>query len=156
MLRVVADSTVTPVYDPTTLIVLGAFTLIGSIGTAWIAYLSSTHAKKAAQQATEANDAVNHRKPDQPRLFTMVDEMRGEVSKMRGEMADAIHRLDRSLGDLRSDMSLMAGEMRDVQRDVTGLQRDVEERRWDGKTERRVRQVPFVGPDRRKNTEEPR
>lgn len=37
-----------------------------------LTFVTRTHAKKAADQATSVNDAVNHRHPDTPRLFDLV------------------------------------------------------------------------------------
>ena len=54
------------------LIVLGLLTLAGVVLPSLIAGAAARHAKVAATQATEANDAVNHKHPGQDRLFDMV------------------------------------------------------------------------------------
>ena len=68
--------------DGRTLIILGAFTLIGTLFASYMAYLSSRNAKSARKEAAEANGAVNHRHPDQPRLFDVVHTLRSQVDSL--------------------------------------------------------------------------
>ena len=44
--------------------------------------MAQKHAKEGARQSTEANDAVNHRGPDDDRLFDMVASTRDDVREL--------------------------------------------------------------------------
>lgn len=65
-----------------TMIILGAFTLIGTTITATFSYLSTKHARVAKNEAKQANDAVNHRSKDQPRLVELVADVHSEVKTL--------------------------------------------------------------------------
>lgn len=65
--------------------VIGAVT---SIATAIIAALATRHAKEARNQATQANDAVNHRHEGQPRLFDNVLSMSTQMGQLAADMGE--------------------------------------------------------------------
>lgn len=65
--------------------VIGAAT---SIATAVIAALATRHAKEAKNQATQANDAVNHRHEGQPRLFDNVLSMSTQMGQLAADMGE--------------------------------------------------------------------
>lgn len=65
--------------------VIGAAT---SIATAVIAALATRHAKEAKIQATQANDAVNHRHEGQPRLFDNVLSMSTQMGQLAADMGE--------------------------------------------------------------------
>jgi cbb3-type cytochrome oxidase subunit 3 len=123
--------------DPTALIVLGAFTLLGTVFTGTIAYLSSRHAKTAANEATEANLAVNHKEQNQPRLFTMVYEMRATVKGVQKQLEGQDERFDNFASYTAEQFRQVAAELTELRLALMTVMRDVEERSWDGKTERR-------------------
>src|SRR5690606_17681705 len=64
-------------------------------------------AAAARKEAAEANDAVNHRDPGEPRLVEQVTEMRAD------------------LGDMRADVGHLKADVRHLKADV----RDLKERR---------------------------
>lgn len=62
-----------------TLIVLGFFTLLGTVVSGLFAFLSNKHAKSARIEATQANTAVNHRKAGEPRLVDLVQTIHSDL-----------------------------------------------------------------------------
>lgn len=56
--------------------ITGIASFIGTAIAAYYAYKSQSSAKVAARESTQANAAVNHRGPDQPRIFDMALEAR--------------------------------------------------------------------------------
>jgi len=71
-----------------TLIALAVIGLLGIIIPAWYAKQSREHAQMASIQATQANDAVNHRHPDSPRLFDMVVEHKADMDDLSDQVAE--------------------------------------------------------------------
>lgn len=58
--------------SPIVVIILALISASGVIITALFSYMAQKHAKSSARHSAEVNDAVNHRKPGQDRLFDMV------------------------------------------------------------------------------------
>lgn len=128
--------TITSTSDKTVIVILGAFTLVGTMFTGVMTFLASKHAKGAKVQATEANIAVNTVPKDQPRLYTLVEDLYRQ--------SDARHReVRQDLDDLRSDI-----------RQVRSRVDDLEQPGWDGQTERRKSSRPYTGPDQRYRSED--
>jgi hypothetical protein len=101
----------TTLADGGTLIILGAFTLIGTLFASYMAYLSSKNAKGARKEAAEANDAVNHRHADQPRLFDVVHSMQSQISAMD-------RRFDRYMNSAADKHEEVMNYIRDVDRKI--------------------------------------
>lgn len=57
-------------------VIVALITLAGVLAAAYLSYLSAKHSRAAATQVADINDAVNHRHPDEPRLFDVVKEIR--------------------------------------------------------------------------------
>lgn len=72
-------------YSTSTMLILGIFTLLGTTITAAFSYLGTKHARVAKNEAKQANDAVNHRSKDQPRLVDLVADVHGEVKMLAVE-----------------------------------------------------------------------
>lgn len=68
--------------EPWVVVILALISLAGIVVSAWFGYMAQKHAKEGAKQASEVNEAVNHRKPGQDRLFDMVAEMREDVKDL--------------------------------------------------------------------------
>jgi hypothetical protein len=66
--------------EPWVVILLAIISTAGIAITGWFSYMAQKHAKKGVEQATIVNDAVNHRKPGQDRLFDMVASTRDSVN----------------------------------------------------------------------------
>jgi hypothetical protein len=58
--------------SPIVIVILALISASGVIITAFFSYMAQKHAKSSAKHSAEVNDAVNHRKPGQDRLFDMV------------------------------------------------------------------------------------
>lgn len=92
-------------------VVIGSFTLLGTVFASYMAYLSSKSSKRAHKQAAEANDAVNHRHPNQPRLFDVVHEMRSQIDSMD-------RRFDRYMDSAAAKHIEVMDYIRDVDRKI--------------------------------------
>lgn len=68
--------------EPWVIILLALISVAGVIVTAWFSYMAQKHAKESSKQVAEVNDAVNHRKPGQDRLFDMVASTRDSVNEL--------------------------------------------------------------------------
>jgi hypothetical protein len=70
--------------SPIVVIILALISASGVILTGFFSYMAQKHARSSAKHSAEVNDAVNHRKPGQDRLFDMVastyDTVRGLVT----------------------------------------------------------------------------
>ena len=64
-------------------IIVAALAMVGTVVTAVISSRAHIQAKIGAEQATQANEAVNHRKPGQDRLFDMVVDMHSQVREIK-------------------------------------------------------------------------
>lgn len=58
--------------SPIVVIILALISASGVILTGFFSYMAQKHARSGAKHSAEVNDAVNHRKPGQDRLFDMV------------------------------------------------------------------------------------
>lgn len=134
--RSVLAETVTATSDRTVLITLGAFTLVGTMFTGMMTFLASRHAKTAKVQATEANQAVNTVPKDQPRLYTLVEDLYRQ--------SDLRHR------EVRTDLDSLHSDIRGIRTRVDAL----EQPGWDGKTERRRNVQPYSGLEQRRRQED--
>lgn len=80
-----AVDVITPVDNdnsPWVVVLLALISVTGVIITAWFSYMAQKHAKEGLKQASEANDAVNHRQVGQDRLFDMVASTRDQVNQI--------------------------------------------------------------------------
>jgi hypothetical protein len=68
--------------EPWLMITLALIGVLGVAITGFFSYLAQKHAKTSAKHSAEANDAVNHRKPGQDRLFDMVASTRDSVREL--------------------------------------------------------------------------
>ena len=66
--------------EPWVIIILAIISTAGIAITGWFSYMAQKHAKKSVEHSTSVNDAVNHRKPGQDRLFDMVASTRDCVN----------------------------------------------------------------------------
>lgn len=124
-------------------ILLGLFTLIGTITTAIISALANRNASKAKRHASEANDAVNHRHADQPRLFDTVNNMQVQMNNVHRGMVN----LQEQHQQQHSEVMLEVSDLRQQLNDH--VQWEMTQKYWDGVTERRKSQLPYEGDNRR-------
>ena len=57
-------------------VIVAVVTLVGVLVTASLAFMSNMNARRGLAQATQINDAVNHRQRNEPRLFEVVKQIR--------------------------------------------------------------------------------
>jgi hypothetical protein len=68
--------------SPVVVIILALISASGVILTGFFSYMAQKHARSGAKHSAEVNDAVNHRKPGQDRLFDMVASTRDTVKDL--------------------------------------------------------------------------
>ena len=68
--------------SPIVVIILALISASGVILTGFFSYMAQKHARSGAKHSAEVNDAVNHRKPGQDRLFDMVASTRDTVKDL--------------------------------------------------------------------------
>lgn len=136
-------------------IILGLFTLVGTITTAIITVLGNKIAKQAnanaaeaKQHAAEANDAVNHRHPGQPRLFDTVNRVQDQMNTLHRSVVNMQEQHQEQHQEVMSQVSEVRQELRDH------VEWEMHQKYWDGVTERRKSQLPYAGPNRRITPEE--
>ncbi|NNE47549.1 MAG: hypothetical protein HKN37_12920 [Rhodothermales bacterium] len=96
-------------------VVTAGFASLTGIVTAVIGFLTHRQAKEGKEQATQANDAVNHRHAGQPRIFDMVINVKDEMSELRTDQS--------SLADHLETATLHASDERGkIRKDVAGLE----------------------------------
>lgn len=124
-------------------ILLGLFTLIGTITTAIISALANRNASKAKQHAAEANDAVNHRQPDQPRLFDTVNNMQAQMNNVHRSMVNLQEQHQQQHNEVMSEVTDLRQQLNDH------VQWEMTQKYGDGSNERRKGQLPYEGTNRR-------
>lgn len=124
---------------------LGAFTLIGTIFSGTLAFLSNRHAKVAKTEATQANTAVNHRKDGELSMIDMVVDMHNTINEFswwKPHVDSQISNSNRRIDHLSTHIHELNARLAEV-----------EEHQWDG-TERRKRQHHYDGDNRRQDPQE--
>jgi hypothetical protein len=95
----VATAAPNPTSDGTiAAIVVASLATVTSIVGSIFAYLSHSQAKIGAEQAAQANDAVNHKAPHQDRLFDMVLDTRDKVNQINEWKTEKVE-LDHTTAD---------------------------------------------------------
>lgn len=76
-------------------VVSSGITALGAIIVGWISYGAKKHAKNAHKQAAEANDAVNHRHPNNPKLYDAVLQNSHDIGEIKADVKDVQYRIAR-------------------------------------------------------------
>lgn len=140
------------VLSPENEVTVAWITLLGLVVTTGLSFAgvvlsnrAKNNAAEAKRHASEANDAVNHRHPQQPRLFDMVLESYERTGRIEARLDANVARLDERNDRVEAEI----GEVKTALRQhIDWVESRVKSGDWDG-IERRQRQQPFDGPERR-------
>jgi hypothetical protein len=142
---------------------LALITMVGVVITGVLSLIGVVYSSHAKKQATQANDAVNHRESGQPKLIEVADTMARAVVRIEERLDHSVERLDSRDRMLERKLNHLGTQLDqyirwDQQRRWATVDQVasevVRQTEWDG-TERRVSSdIPYFGTERRRPSQE--